>query len=100
MEYYNLVIAKNPKVEMIFHSWDKDAAEMRTFISKHRITCPSFRHGILATSRASIPNVAKHIPQKLPYFTMINREGEEVAPGDTDLAAIKRFFAEQEAKGE
>ena len=95
MEYYKNVIARNPKVEMIFHSWDKDPGEMRTFMSKYRIPFPAFRHNILKTSRDSIPTVARHIPQKLPYFIMIDRKGDAVAPEDTNLDAIKRFFAAQ-----
>ena len=96
MEYYKNVIARDPKIEMIFHSWDKDPGEMRTFMSKYGIRFPSFKHGIMKSNRDSIKTVAPHIKQALPYVVMIDRAGKAVVPEDTNLDAVKRYFAAKE----
>ena len=98
MEFYNTVVAKNPKIEMIFHSWDKTPAEMSTFVSKYGIRFPTFRHDILKTNRAALPTVAPLIQQKLPFVIMIDGQGKEVAPEDTNLDAVKRYLASQEGE--
>ena len=75
MEFYNSVVARNPKLEMIFHSWDKDPAAMSTFVSKHGIRFPMFRHGVMKTKagRDKMPTVAPHIQQKLPFVIKIQQ---------------------------
>ena len=98
MEYYNNVIAKNPKVEIIFHSWDKNTSEMGTFMSKYGIRFPAFRHDIMKTGKTSIPTVAPHIEQKLPFVVMLDGQGERVVDADTNLDAVKRYFKAQEEK--
>ena len=97
MEFYNSVVARNPKLEMIFHSWDKDPAAMSTFVSKYGIRFPMFRHGVMKTKagRDKMPTVAPHIQQKLPFVIMLDGKGEVVADEDTNLDAVKRFLAKQ-----
>ena len=96
MEFYNEVVAKNPKLEMIFHSWDKNSGEMSAFVSKYQIRFPTFRHNILETNRDALPTVAPHIQEKLPFVIMLDGEGKLVVPEDTNLDAVKRFLAKME----
>ena len=89
VEFYNKFVVRNPKVDMVLFSQDKNAEGLSKLLSAYPVPSASPE---ATKSRQKIPTVFRHVDRKMGWFTLVDREGKVIIEGDSDHKKIQAFI--------
>ena len=89
VEFYNKHVDRNPKIDMVICSQDKNAEAQRQLLSVYPLPALSLD---AVRDRRSIPSIYRHIDRRMGWLLAVDREGNVVVEGDSDESKLLAFI--------
>ncbi len=89
VEFYNKHVARNPKIDMVICSQDRDAEGQRELLSAYPLPALSLE---AVKSRSKIPSIHRHIYRKMGWLLAVDRQGNVIVEGDSDERKLLAFI--------
>lgn len=89
VEFYNKHVARNPKIDMVICSQDKDSEGQRKLLASYPLPALSID---AMKNRRRIPSIYRHIDRKMGWLLAVDRQGKIVVEGDSDESKLVSFI--------